>query len=194
MRQLVLATLLVLGLAAVAPRTAEATQVSLELRHTPMLVRPNDTPSLCALLALSLTRHWWAGAGYELVQDYDAILWSSENAGHKPIVMSGIRAGAWYRGGAPDHGMTWGAGGLFTFANRAVSLDSSPTRLDNGTSILDLGADLSIGRVWQTVRLEFFVTPAWSVGRVNSPAIHKEERYSAFTYRLGAALAFLFGS
>jgi len=48
--------------------------------------------------------------------------------------------------------------------------------------------------VWQSVRVEGFATPAWSLGRVTSPAVHKEERYSAFTYRFGVALAILVGS
>ena len=46
----------------------------------------------------------------------------------------------------------------------------------------------------QSVRVEGFATPARSLGRVTSPAVHKEERYSAFTYRFGVALAILVGS
>ena len=194
MRQLVFAVLLVAGLVTLAPRRAEATEVTIELRNTPPLVRPDDFPSLCALLAFSLSEHIWAGAGYELIQDYDAILWTYENEGHKPIVMSGIRAGAWYRGGAAHRAFTWAAGPLFTFANPAISLAHSPDALDSGTSVVDFGADFSVGHVWQGFRLEGFATPAWSIGRVASPAIHKEERYSAFTYRIGVALAILVGS
>ena len=194
MRCLILTALLVSGSVGIVPRRAEATQLTIELRHTPILVRPNGTPSLCPLLAFSLTEHLWAGAGYELIQDYDAILWTSEIEGHKPIVMSGIRAGAWYRGGAAQHGMSWAAGGLFTFANPAISLVRSPDGIDSGTSVVDLGADFSIGRVWQSFRLEAFATPAWSLGRVTSPAVHREDRLSAFTYRFGVALAILVGS
>lgn len=194
MRHLVIAAILVTGLAGVAPRKAEATQIALELRHTPILVRPDDLPSFCGMLALSLTERLWVGAGYELIQDYDAILWTSENEGHKPIVMSGMRAGAWYRGGAAQRGSTWAAGPLFTFANPTISLASPHKPLDSGTSFFDFGFDFSIGHVWQNVRVEGFATPAWSVGRVVSPAVHKEESYSAFTYRLGVALAFLLGS
>ena len=194
MRRLIIATLLVSGLVGVAPRKSEATQLSIELRITPPLVRPYDFPSICPMLALSLTQHLWAGAGYEWIQDYDAVLWTSENQGHRPIATSGIRAGAWYRGGAARDAMSWAAGPLFTFANTAISLGRGPVELDSGTSILDFGADFSIGHLWQWFRLEVFATPAWSVGQVASPAIHKEERYSGFTYRIGVALAILVGS
>jgi hypothetical protein len=188
------AALLIAGLVALAPSRAEATQATLELRYTPILVRPNGTPSLCAMLAMSLTEHLWAGAGYELVQDYDAILWTSESEGHKPILMSGIRAGAWYRGGAAQRAFTYSAGPLFTFANPAISLASPHKPLDSGTSVFDFGADFTIGHVWQSVRIEGFATPAWSIGRVVSPAVHRVDRYSAFTYRIGVALAILLGS
>ena len=195
MRQLTIAVLLVSGLVGFAPTSAQATQVSIEVRHTPMLVRPKDFPSLCGILAFSLTEHLWIGAGYELIQDYDAILWKSEYEGHKPIAMSGIRAGAWYRGGATRHGMSWAAGGLLTYANPGVTFGGpSPQGLGRDTYVVDFGADLSIGHVWRFVRLEGFATPAWSYGRIVSPAIGTEERYSAFTYRIGGALAFLLGS
>ena len=194
MRQVMIAALLLSGLVEVVPRPAEATEATIELRQTPILVRPNGTPSLCAMLALSLTDHVWAGAGYEWVQDYDAILWTSETEGHKPIVLSGLRAGAWYRGGAARRAFTWAAGPLFTFANPAISLASPHKPLDNGTSFFDFGLDFYVGHVWQSVRIEGFATPAWSVGRVVSPAVHKEENYSAFTYRFGVALAILMGS
>jgi hypothetical protein len=197
MRQCTIAVfliLLILGLLEIAPLRAEATEMTIELRHTPPLVRPNGTPSLCAMLAFSLTERLWVGAGYEWVQDYDAILWTSANEGHKPIVMSGISAGAWYRGGAAQRAFTWAAGPLFTFANPAFSIARSPTTLDSDTSVVDFGFDFSIGHVWQGVRVEGFATPAWSLGRVVSPAVHKTERYNAFTYRLGVALAILVGS
>jgi len=194
MRQLILAVFLVSSFVGIAPRRAEATQATLELRLTPMLVRPNRAPSLCPMLAISLTEHVWVGAGYEFVQDYDAILWTSESEGHKPIVMSGIRAGAWYRGGAGQNSMSWAAGPLFTFANPAISDGHSPQALDSGTSVVDFGADFSIGHLWEWVRFEAFATPAWSFGRVASPAVHREERLSGFTYRFGVALAVFLGS
>ena len=194
MRQLIISAILVVGLVTVVPRRSEATEMTIELRNTPPLVRPDNTPSLCWMLALSLTDRLWAGVGYELVQDYDAILWTSENEGHKPIVMSGIRAGAWYRGGAAQRALTWAAGPLFTFANPTISVATPHRPLDSGTSFFDLGFDFSIGHVWRSVRVEGFATPAWSVGRIVSPTVHKEESYSAFTYRLGFALAILLGS
>jgi hypothetical protein len=175
------------------PQAANATQVSFELRHTPMRIRPNDTPSLCPMLALSLSDHWWAGTGYELVQDYDAVLWTSQYVGHKPIVMSGIRAGTWYRGGPSRDGMAYSIGGLFTFASPALSPDRSPKGIDNGTWIVDFGADFTLGYVWTRVRLGVFATPAWSYGRVSSPAVQRSERYSAFTYRVGLAFAVALG-
>lgn len=191
MRQLMFAALVLAGLVGIAAPRAEAAPSTIELRYTPILVRPEGTPSLCAMLALSLTERLWIGVGYELVQDYDAILWTSETEGHKPIVMSGIRAGAWYRGGAAQRAFTYSAGPLFTFANPAISLASPHKALDSGTSVFDFGADFTIGHVWQSVRIEGFATPAWSVGRVVSPAVHRVEHYSAFTYRLGVALAIL---
>ena len=194
MRGLIIATLLVSGLVGVAPRRSEATQMSIELRLTPPLVRPYDFPSICPMLAFSLTEHVWAGAGYEWLQDYDAILWTSENEGHRPIEMSGIRAGAWYRGGAAQRAFTYSVGPLFTFANPAISLASPHKALDSGTSVFDVGADFTIGHVGQSVRIEGFATPAWSLGRVVSPAVHRVEHYSAFTYRIGVALAILWGA
>jgi hypothetical protein len=194
MRQFVIVVLLVSGFVGVAPRRAEAMQATLELRLTPMLVRPNRSPSLCPMLALSLTEHVWVGTGYELIQDYDAILWTSQYEGHKPIVMSGIRAGAWYRGGAGHNSFTWAAGPLFTFANPTISDGHSPRELDSGTSVVDFGADFSIGHRWERVRLEAFATPAWSLGRIASPAVHREDRLSSFTYRFGVALAVFLGS
>jgi len=180
-----------------APRT-EATQVSIEMRITPPLDpvfrRPMDLPSICPMLALSLADHWWVGAGYEELQDYDAILWTSETEGHKPIAMSGIHAGTWYRGGAARNSMTYSVGGLLTYANPVFSIDPKPAGIDSGTSVVDFGVDLTWGHVWQDFRLEFFATPAWSYGRVRSPAIHQDERFNAFTYRVGVALAVRFGS
>ena len=181
----------------VVPR-AEATQVSIEMRITPpfdpVFRRPMDLPSICPMLALSVSDHWWVGAGYEELQDYDAILWTSETEGHKPIAMSGIHAGTWYRGGAPRNSMTYSVGGLLTFANPVFSIDPKPAGIDSGTSVVDFGVDLTWGHIWQNFRFEFFATPAWSYGRVSSPAVHHDERFSAFTYRVGVALAIRLGS
>lgn len=183
--------------AIVTPR-AEATQVSIEMRITPpfdpVFRRPMDLPSICPMLALSLSDHWWVGAGYEALQDYDAILWTSETEGHKPIAMSGIHAGTWYRGGAIRDSMTYSVGGLLTFANPVFSIDPKPAGINNGTSVVDFGIDLTWGHVWRNFRVEFFATPAWSYGQASSPAVHKDEHFSAFTYRVGVALAFRLGS
>ena len=179
---------------AVVAQAAEAALPTIELRITPPLLRPYGTPSICPMLAFPLTEHAWVGGGYELVQDYDAVLWMSDLSGHKPIVMSGLRAGGWYRGGAVRQGTSWAAGGLLTFSNPALSLTRSPSELDNRTSMLDVAADLSGGHVWQGFRLEVFATPAWSYGRIASPAAGKDESYSGFTYRVGVALAILVGS
>jgi hypothetical protein len=192
-RALILALALA-GICTALPRTARATQVALELRHTPFVVRPNHTPSLCPMLALSPVRHWWIGAGYELVQDYDAILWKSDKEGHKPIVLSGLRLGSWYRGGQEHHGTTVLIGAIVTVANSAFSLPASPTGITHETFIVDLGIDLAVGRVWKTTVFSVFMTPAWSVGRIASPAVHRTESYNAITLRLGGALTFLFGS
>ena len=174
--------------------TAEASPVQVGVRVTPMKERPRKALSLCPMLSLALGDHLWVGGGYELLQDYDAILWTSEREGHKPISLSGVRVGAWYRGGADRHGWTYGVGGIFTLAHRAVSLEIKPTGLDSGTYVMDFGADFSVGWAWQTFRLELFATPAWSFGTISSPAVHKDERYNAFTYRIGVDLAWRFGS
>ena len=146
------------------------------------------------MLALSFDRRWWFGVGYELIQDYDAVLWKSELEGHKPLVMSGIRAGAWYRGGALRQGLTYSMGGILTYANPATSLEGKPTGIDSDTSVMDFGADFTLGRVWESFIIQLFATPAWSRGRVVSKAVHRTDTYSAFTYRVGGALVFIFGS
>jgi hypothetical protein len=192
MKRLIVAALVLAGLVGLHPRRAFATQLVFELRHTPLLERPNHTPSLCPMLALTVSQHWWIGAGYELVQDYDAVLWKSSMEGHKPLIMSGLRAGTWYRGGDDRQGLTYSVGGILTFANPAFSLFRSPTGIDSGTSIVDFGADFTLGRIWDTFIFEFYVTPAWSYGQVASTAAQRTDSYSAFTYRFGGALVFMF--
>jgi len=186
--------MLMVGFAAVPARAGESNPSTIELRQTVPFARPYHAPSLCALFSLPLTEHWWAGGGYELIQDYDVILWTAKDTGHKPIVMSGLRAGAWYRGGTARRGFTWAAGGLLTFANTAFSLARSPAELDGDTYVVDLGGDFSVGHVWQGIRVEGFLTPAWSYGRVVSSAMAQDDRLSTFTYRFGVALAILLGS
>jgi hypothetical protein len=188
--RLAVATLLALSLWAAA---AEARPAQLGVRVTPMRERPRDTISLCPMLSLSLGEHLWVGAGYELIQDYDVIWWKSDLEGHKPITLSGIRAGAWYRGGADRNGFSYGVGGIYTLANRLFSLESKPSGLDSGTYVMDFGGDASAGWIWNEFRLELFATPAWSYGKISSPAIHKDETYSAFTYRVGVELSWRLG-
>jgi hypothetical protein len=201
LRQLLLVVSVIAGLIAAPARADESndptshptTLPTIELRLTPVLIRPYRAPSLGAMLAFPLTEHWWIGGGYELIQDYDAVLWTAKDTGHKPIVMSGIHAGAWYRGGAARRGTSWAAGGLVTYANPVLGV-RKPEGLDGHTYVVDVGADLSLGHVWDGFRLEVFATPAWSYGNISSPAIDKNERYSGFTYRIGVALAILVGS
>lgn len=187
------AALIAFILLSVVSATAEARPIRLGVRVTPMKERPKKSPSLCPMLSLSLTDHLWVGGGYELVQDYDAILWTSELAGHKPVVLSGGRAGAWYRGGADRNGLSYSLGGIFTVAHRALSLEINPAGVDSGTYVMDFGADVTFGKVWDNFRLELFATPAWSYGNISSPAVHKNERYNAFTYRIGVELAWRIG-
>jgi hypothetical protein len=192
MRRLTIVLLVAAALVGLRPGTAQATGLALELRHTPMRIRPMDLPSLCLMVSFSPTERLWIGVGYELIQDYDAIAWKSEYEGYKPIAMSGIRAGAWYRGGPAHWGFSWAIGPLFTYASPAIS--DGGKYLGSDTYVLDLGGDASAGYVWGRVRLSGFGTPAWSLGRIVSPAVDSKERYSAFTWRVGLAFAVLFGS
>jgi hypothetical protein len=186
--------IIALALVSIYSATAQARPLQLGVRITPMKERPRKAPSLCPMLSFSLGEHLWIGGGYELLQDYDAILWTSETEGHKPISLSGIRAGAWYRGGAEANGLTFGVGGIVTVANRAFSLEIKPSGLDSSTTFVDFGADLSLGKVWSTFRLELFATPAWSIGKISSPAVHRDESYNAFTYRIGVDLSWRWGT
>jgi hypothetical protein len=191
-RWLLAATLLVsIG---AAPALAAETRPTIEMRVTPPFVRPYRAPTLCMMLAFPVAPQWWLGAGYEFVQDYDAVLWTAKDTGHKPVVMSGIHAGGWYRGGAERQGLTWAAGGLVTFANSTFSLASSPDEIDAHTYVIDVGGDFSFGKVRDGFRFEVFATPAWSFGRIASTAIDESEGLSQFTYRFGVALAVLIGS
>jgi hypothetical protein len=195
-----LSTIAVALLSSALARPAQATEVSLEVRQT--LVQPKNTPgSVLAptgTLALTVTEHVWLGVGYELVQNHDAVLWSSDLRGDRPISLSAIRVGAWYRGGEGRHALTYAIGPLLTYANAAISLDASPSALNThrntDTYFLDAGADLSIGYVGRRGRVEVFMTPAWSYGRVVSPDVGKSERHSAFEARIGVAFALMVGS
>jgi hypothetical protein len=170
-------------------------QLSIEFRLTPPFTRPNDFPSLGYILAVSPMEHLWIGGGYELTQDYDAVLWNSEREGHKPLVFSGARLGAWYRAGADRCGWTFAAGPLLTYANKWITYGSAePVGITSDTYVLDFGIDLSLGYIWQTVRFEPFFTPAWSHGRIASPGANRVDNYDAFTWRTGLSLAVVFGS
>jgi hypothetical protein len=183
-----------IGSAVALPARADADhRPAIELRITPPFARPYG-PSLGARLAFPVTAHAWVGGGYELVQDYDVIVWTEKDVGHKPVAMSAIHAGAWYRGGAGRNVMSWAAGGLVAFSNPTISIASVPEQLDRAAYVVDVGADLSIGKLWDDFRFEVFATPAWSWGRIPSPAVGTSERLSRLTYRIGVALAILLGS
>lgn len=183
------------GLCALPAQADDTVHPTIEMRITAAFTRPYDLPSLCPMLALPLTRHLWIGGGYELIQDYDAVIWKSSDEGHTPVAMSGIRAGAWYRGGPAHQAMSFALGGLVTFATPDISLARAPSELDSGSYAVDLAADFSIGHVWQGFRVEGFATPAWSWGRFSSTTVpDRQDRLSAFTYRIGVALAIIIGS
>jgi len=130
MRRLIIATLLVSGLVGITPRRSEATQLSIRDAAHATFRSTNDFPSLCPMLAFLADRALVGRRGItELLQDYDAILWTRKTKDTKPIVMSGIRAGAWYRGKPVYDALSWAAGPLFTFANPAISNGHSPEGL-----------------------------------------------------------------
>jgi hypothetical protein len=183
-----------LGTAPVRAAEPAAHRLALEMRLTPPWIRPFHLPSLCARAAFALAPRFWVGGGYELVQDYDAILWTAKDTGHKPVVMAGLHAGGWYRGGVERQGLTWAAGGLVTLANSSFSLERSPKEIDAHTYVVDVGGDFSLGKVRDGFRVEIFATPAWSFGRIASTAVDRTETLSRFTYRIGVALAVLVGS
>lgn len=192
MRRLLVTLLVAVAFAGLLPaREAHATELALELRHTPMRIRPMGLPSLCLLVAFSPREHFWVGVGYELIQDYDAIAWASAYEGRKPVHMEALRAGAWYRGGPAHWGFTWAVGPLVTVGSPVIGDGSR--YLGRDTYVVDFGGDGSAGYVWGRVRLTAFATPAWSRGRIVSPAVERSERYSAFTWRVGLAFAVLFG-
>jgi hypothetical protein len=194
-RLAIAATVTCAGLFAMPAQADDTVHPTIEMRITAAFTRPYDFPSLCPMLAFPLTRRLWIGGGYELIQDYDAIIWKSNDEGHTPVAMSGIRAGAWYRGGPAHEAMSFALGGLVTFSSPTVSLVRAPSELDSGSYAVDLAADFSIGHIWQGFRVEGFATPAWSWGRFSSTTLpDKQERLNAFTYRIGVALAIMIGS
>jgi hypothetical protein len=192
------ATLVLALVVSLAARTAQADETwrpTIELRLSTPFLRPMDTPSLGGLLAFPVRGNLWIGGGFELLQDYDVELWTGPTNKRWPVVMSGLRAGAWYRGGAPQWGRTYAVGGLVTVSNPYFSPASSPDELGKDSVAIDLGPDLSFGYVWRTFRFEMFATPAWSWGRFTSSTMPANvEHMSRFTYRIGIGFAILLGS
>ena len=143
------------------------------------------------MLAVPLADHWLVGGGYELVQDYEASVRTSNDTEESPMVLSGIRLGGWYRDGAARQAISFAVGGLVTLSHPSLSIAQLPAELGSGTYIFDFGLDLSVGRVWDSFRLELFAIPAWSVGRISTPATSSTQRWSGFTPRVGVALAWV---
>jgi hypothetical protein len=190
-RPLAMASALFIVSACSPAQAAENARASVELRITPPFVRAGGIPSLCPMLALPVANHWLVGGGYELLQDYGADVLTSNDTSSSPMILSGVRLGGWYRGGAARQAKSFAVGGLITLSHPSLSIARVPAALDGGTYILDFGLDLSIGHVWDKFRLEFFVIPAWSVGRISTPAMTSPKRWSGFTPRLGLALAWV---
>jgi hypothetical protein len=143
------------------------------------------------MLAVPVADRWLVGGGYELVQDYDASVRTSNDTEDSPVVLSGVRLGGWYRGGDGRHALSFAAGGLVTLSHPSLSLAKTPGALDRGTYIVDVGLDLSVGHVWDGFRLELFAIPAWSFGHISTAATPSTQRWSGFTPRVGVALAWL---
>jgi len=174
--------------------TAQAVEempASVEVRISPPFIRPVGAPSLCPMLAVPVASHWLVGGGYELVQDYEADVRTSNDTREGPMVMSGLRLGGWYRGGRAHHAVSFAVGGLVTLSHPSFSIAKTPAALDSGTYMFDFGPDLSVGYVWDSFRFEAFAIPAWSIGRISTPAMTKTERWSGFTPRVGLALAWV---
>jgi hypothetical protein len=189
MRWLLILPVLGLGSEASPARAADGARTSVEVRVTPPAARPLGAPSLCPMLAVPVAEHWLVGGGYELLQDYDATI-LNEDMGASPVWMSGIRLGAWYRGGVTRDGLSFGVGAMATFSHPRVSVIKVSGGLDNRTYIFDLGLDLSLGHTWENFRLEAFFLPAWSVGRFSTD--RQSDRWNGFTPRFGTALAWVF--
>jgi hypothetical protein len=141
--------------------------------------------------AVPVANRWLVGGGYELLQDYGADVLTSNDTSGSPMILSGVRLGGWYRGGAARRDISFAAGALVTLSHTSLSIAKVPSALDSGTYIFDFGLDLSVGHVWDKFRLEVFVLPAWSVGRISTPAMTSPQRWSGFTPRVGLALAWV---
>lgn len=169
----------------------EGHRASIELRVRPPVIRQLGTPSLCPMLAIPLSTNILLGGGYELIQYYDETVRISNDELGSPLLLSGLRLAAWYRGGATKHGMSYSAGPNLTFSHPSISLVKSPKNLDAGTYAFDVGMDLSLGYVWDTFRLEAAILPAWSFGRITTAGYGGEVRFSGPTVRIALGLAWL---
>jgi hypothetical protein len=143
------------------------------------------------MVAIPLARNILLGAGYELIQFYDESVRMSEDEMGSPLLLSGLRVSAWYRGGAIAQGPSYAVGPSVTFSHPSFSLVKSPKRLDGGTYAFDLGMDLSLGYVWDTFRLEAVLLPAWSFGRTSTAGYQGGSRFSGPTQRIAISLAWL---
>jgi len=190
-RQIATASAFLLVSASATAQAADKARASVEVRISPPFVRPVGAPSLCPMLAVPVADRWLVGGGYELVQDYEAEVRTSNDTYSGPMIMSGIRLGGWYRAGRARHAISFAIGGLVTLSHPSVSIVKSPAALDGGTYIFDIGLDLSVGYVWDRFRLEVVAIPAWSVGHISTPAMTSTQRWSGFTPRVGLALAWL---
>jgi len=186
-----MASALLLVSAAATAQAADKARASVEVRISPPFVRPIGSPSLCPMLAVPVADHWLVGGGYELVQDYEAGVRTSNDTYVSPMVMSGLRLGGWYRSGRARHAISFAIGGLVTLSHPCFSIAKSPAELDGGSYIFDLGLDLAAGYVWERFRLEVFAIPAWSAGHISTPAMTSTQRWSGFTPRVGLALAWV---
>jgi hypothetical protein len=132
-----------------------------------------------------------------MVQNHDAILWKADHSGVRPISLSAIRVGCWYRGGEKRHGLTLAMGPLVSYGNSAISLGTSPDSyygFGSDSYFINTGVDMSIGYVGRHGRVEVFMTPSWVYGRVVSPAAGKSENHSAIEARIGVSFTLLLGS
>lgn len=186
-------------LGALSSRPARATEVAFDLRQT--LVQTKSTPESVVAptltLAVSVNENVSVGAGYEMRQNHDAVFWKSSVSGSKPISLAAIRVGCWYRGGEKRHGLTLAMGPIVSYANSAISLDTSPSSfegLGSDSYFINTGVDMSIGYVGRRGRVELFMTPSWAYGRVVSPAVNRSDSHSAFEARIGLSFTLLLGS
>ncbi len=167
---------------------AEGPRTTLELRISAPFVRTLRAPSLCPMVTVPLAGRWYVGGGYELLQDYDVDVQTSEDTGVGDMVMSGIRAGAWYRGGVDRRGVWFAGGVVVTGSHPYMSMVRVPGELDAGAYAVDLGVDISAGYTWDQFRLALFALPAWSFGQTSSTAQPVDRRFDELNLRVGVGL------